>query len=337
MINEVYLSNFQSHKDTHIRLDKGVNVFSGNSDCGKSAIMRGIIWAITNDLQGDYFISNWAKNKKGKIESECKVVIDSVSRVKGKDYNGYTDGDSKYEALRGAVPEEIAKKFNIDKVNIQRQLDGPFLLSNTPGEVAKYVNELVNLTEIDEALSWVASQQREANSEIKICEKGISQIELIDQAKIDKANNMLKELSKLDSEISTKREAYEQLEDQLGKLERFKVHDTGRAEVAVQSLGRVLDDGKQLGKLFAVLSNGLRNIEKLKKQSSVPDINLKALERAKRLLDSSNDEYKFLSSNIQRLEKEINRKKDSEVDLPELEKELEKMVCPLCGRRGCDC
>ena len=66
-IKKVNLVNFQSHKDTTIEFDKGLNIIVGASDSGKTSILRGIKWALYNDPSGDYFI------REG--ESECSVTI----------------------------------------------------------------------------------------------------------------------------------------------------------------------------------------------------------------------------------------------------------------------
>jgi DNA repair protein SbcC/Rad50 len=43
-INKVRIENFQSHEDTLMEFHKGLNVITGPSDHGKSAVMRAIKW-----------------------------------------------------------------------------------------------------------------------------------------------------------------------------------------------------------------------------------------------------------------------------------------------------
>lgn len=186
MFKEVEINNFQSHRKTRLNLSEGINLFTGNSDCGKSAIMRALLWTITNRPSGDSFVSNAIKDSKGKVKGETSVTIDGVARIKGKDFNGYDVEGIKYEALRTDVPADISDKLNIKDVNIQRQLDGPFMLSNTPGENAKYINSLVNLEVIDEANYWVASKARESKTEFKFLSESVEELEkkLYDEDKI---------------------------------------------------------------------------------------------------------------------------------------------------------
>ncbi len=55
-IEAVRLENFQSHLDTYIELDKGLNVLVGQSDSGKTAILRGVRWVLFNQPRGTDFI-----------------------------------------------------------------------------------------------------------------------------------------------------------------------------------------------------------------------------------------------------------------------------------------
>lgn len=161
MIEKIEIHNFQSHKATVLELDAKVNTLQGNSDCGKSAVLRALQWLIFNPA-GDYFISDWAR--KGKTQTApCEVIVyangHKIVRRRDKDFNGYYLDDEMFEATRNTVPKKISDILNLGEVNVQRQLDPPFLLSMSAGEVSRYINNLVNLTRID---TWVsASKSRE--------------------------------------------------------------------------------------------------------------------------------------------------------------------------------
>ncbi len=141
-IKKVILENFQSHKYTEMEFDKNLNVIVGPSDQGKSAIIRGIKWALFNEPSGDFFI------REG--ESECSVIIEfsdntKIKRYRSKTRNAYylydENGDEIiFEGFGTNVPHEIMDKTLIRKVvldgsrsnaiNIGEQLEGgPFLLS----------------------------------------------------------------------------------------------------------------------------------------------------------------------------------------------------------------
>ena len=168
MIEKIEIHNFQSHKATALELDAKVNTLQGNSDCGKSAVLRALHWLIFNPA-GDYFISDWAR--KGKTQTApCEVIVHAnghkIVRRRDKDFNGYYLDDEMFEATRNTVPKKISDILNLGEVNVQRQLDPPFLLSMSAGEVSRYINNLVNLTRIDTWTSAANSRERKLRQDV---------------------------------------------------------------------------------------------------------------------------------------------------------------------------
>jgi exonuclease SbcC len=187
MISKIEINNFQSHKHTVIDFDSGVNVIVGQSDCGKSAILRALRFVIENRPAGDSVISHWAKQAEVKLHIGENVI----TRIKGKSKNEYWLNDKVYKAFGQSVPEEVAAVINMSNVNIQRQLDGPFLLNETPGEVAKHFNKLAHLEKIDTGmrniLSWIRkleqsiSATRDEQKELKTQYKQLSYVDRMEQ------------------------------------------------------------------------------------------------------------------------------------------------------------
>ena len=168
MLQKIEIRNFQSHKATNMDLGDRVNTIQGNSDCGKSAVMRALNWLIFNPA-GDYFVSDWAKSPTGKaIKESCEVTVHVdghvITRRRDKDFNGYILDGQTFEATRNSVPQQVAAILGLGEVNIQRQLDPPFLLSMSAGDVSRYINSLVNLTRID---TWTAAANGRYKSLLK--------------------------------------------------------------------------------------------------------------------------------------------------------------------------
>lgn len=162
MLQSVTLKNFQSHKNSKLNFDKGVNVIVGTSDSGKSAILRALNSCIYGELPNTYRTYN---------SDETEVSIDvsdkTVTRRRGDKANEYQVNNSFYKALNRTVPEDIVNLFNMNDINIQYQLDGPFLLSETPGEVAKRLNKAVNLDIIDSSTKQINTMRNDVNSALK--------------------------------------------------------------------------------------------------------------------------------------------------------------------------
>jgi len=172
MLKSLRLVNFQAHIDSFIELDEGITSLTGESHEGKTAIMRGLNWAVNNEPSGTGFISYWAKHttKKGLVvlNTPCKVECvredgSVLIRERSADFNGYRiDGKDLARAGIG-VPAEVNKWFNMGEVNIQGQHDSLFLLhSGGKGgqEVARFLNSVVKLDEIPRALSAIESKKR---------------------------------------------------------------------------------------------------------------------------------------------------------------------------------
>lgn len=201
MIQRIQLTNFQSHEDTDISFESGLNVLVGQSDSGKTAILRALRWVFWNRPGGDEFRSHWGGDTRVVVELTDGNVI---TRKKGKaGRNAYTLNGKEYVAFGQDVPEDIMKVINITDVNLQQQMDSPFLLSETPGEVAKHFNKVANLDVIDHATSYINKKLNAIQADIKHHEKNV-----------EKMNEDLEALPDI--------EAYEEQVEYLESLEETK-------------------------------------------------------------------------------------------------------------------
>ncbi|MDR7856209.1 AAA family ATPase [Tissierella sp.] len=184
-IEKVILENFQSHKYTVMEFNNQLNVIVGPSDSGKTAILRGIRWALYNEPSGDYFI------REG--ENECSVTIvfndkTKIKRFRNKSKNAYIlydsdNNESKFEGFGTSVPQEIIDKTGIKKIpldkdlstaiNISDQLEGAFLLSERGSTRANSIGILVGVNIIDDALRETLKDNRTLSTNQKIIDDNI--------------------------------------------------------------------------------------------------------------------------------------------------------------------
>ena len=173
-IKKVVLENFQSHKYTELEFDERLNVIVGPSDQGKSAIIRGIKWALFNEPSGNF-------HREG--ENDCSVTIvfndnTKIKRYKSKSKNLYYlyNSENKEQIFEGFgtnVPKEIIEATNIRKVyldgkqtnsiNISDQLEGPFLLSEKTATRANSIGRLVGVHIVDDAVGDTLKDIRNLN------------------------------------------------------------------------------------------------------------------------------------------------------------------------------
>ena len=174
MIRSITLRNFQAHEARTIDLDR-VTCIVGPSDQGKTAVLRALRWLCLNEPRGDAFITH------GKDFARVKATLDTgdvITRQLGKKGNLYRVNDGEpYKAFGSSVPDEVAKILNVDGNNFQQQLDPPFWLMASPGEVSRSLNRIVDLERIDAVLSKCSGQIRSTKAAIGVCEKRLEQAE----------------------------------------------------------------------------------------------------------------------------------------------------------------
>ena len=155
MIKSQTIEFFQSWKKVCLNFVPGINVITGASDQGKSAIIKNLIWNFFSEPSATSFQSDFA----GKDDvTSSHVVFDDDSfvtkRRKDNDINEYLtpehNGKDSLRALKTGVPEEVKEITKIEKHNVQRQHDTYFLLQNiSPGNVAKEFNHVAKIDIID--------------------------------------------------------------------------------------------------------------------------------------------------------------------------------------------
>lgn len=307
-IKKVILENFQSHKHTTVDFDNRLNVIVGASDSGKTAILRGIRWALYNDPSGDYFI------REGESHSSVTIIFDDETKVKryrSKSKNIYYlydkyDNELKFEGFGTYVPEEILeatgiKKILLDKniaksINISDQLEGPFLLSEKGSIRASSIGYLVGVDIIDDALKEtlrevrnVSNSKRNIDEHILKLEKELSEYDYLDNLRI-KTNNLEDILNKIKNKEDLL-EKYKKILSELLKLKKEKV-----------ILNNYIEKLKNLYKIEVILNNIEINHIKYKQLNKQKVF----LEKTKLNIKNNNQIVKKLE-NINIVEKNINK------------------------------
>ena len=169
MIRSLQIHNFQSHKDTILEFSDGVNVIIGQSDSGKTAIIRALRWLVWGRPLGDSIRSNWG----GETKVFVSIKEGDVTKMRGATGAKYKIGEDIYEASGTEVPSVVTDMIGINEINLQQQLDSPFLLSDSPGEVATHFNQVAHLEKIDNGLKNIQGWIRQLEGDIKNIEQYI--------------------------------------------------------------------------------------------------------------------------------------------------------------------
>ena len=351
MITELDILNFQSHEETHLSFHPGVNIFVGSSDSGKTAIIRAIRWVVWNRPSGADFRS-WSAKGRTSVELVTEEGIILRSKDKQDKYTLGISGhkDTEFTAFGTSVPEEISKLLNISEINLQSQLDSPFLLSETPGKVAEHFNKVAHLEMIDTATQNINSWIRELTSDIKYAEgqklslkEGLTKFEHLEkfEVEVEVLEDQEKEFTKLcnskskleavlnshllnDTKIS-KLQPLLEIEIPLNQIFKWK-DEKEKKETEYYKLNFLLD------KLFLNESN-----IKEKEEILTIETNVTYLLKLYSDKDKIDKEYKSLyrlSNSIVQINRSIEGAKQKHNDLHE---KFEKAfptgsVCPLCNQ-----
>jgi len=179
-VSALRIQNFQVHEETKVRLSPKVTTIVGPTDVGKSAIVRALKWLCFNRPSGQAFLRRGKKWIRVSAKVDGKVLL----REKGKGKNEYRVDKRKLKAIGTQVPRDVGDVLKVSPtINFQNQLDAPFWLSLTPGQVSKELNSVVDLGVIDRALKNVNTKLRKVKVRLSIS-----------QERLDEAKGRVREL-----------------------------------------------------------------------------------------------------------------------------------------------
>jgi DNA repair ATPase RecN len=355
VINSILIHNFQSHKKASIDLSKGINILIGSSDSGKSAFIRAINWLANNRPSGESFRSNWGGDTSVAVELDN----DSITRIRSSKLNRYEIiwdieaakmgevSSDNYDAIKTDIPEDVSKLLNFEDLNIQSQMDKPFLLGETSGEVARYLNQIVNLEVIDTSLAAIEKQRRASLSDITYKEETLKeqQEKLKEFDYLDALEKELSALDKTQNKFAKEKDSYTFVSELIDKIEALQTEIDALEydKNALFEIDKLLDITEKITKEEnekEILEDKVHEIEKSRYLLSLNIFDAEAIIQIDNLLGTN-----------EKLEKEIEKRNkitgllasykcqnkdicDTIVHLGMLydqEKELTPDICPLCG------
>ena len=152
-LRRVVLENFQSHRYTELVLAPTMTVLIGESDQGKSAVVRALRWLLYNKPQGADFMRVGADYCRVAAEFDDGLVIIRERRGKTNRYEIRRSGQEPQvlEGFGREVPAEVEELTDVRplrlegtsfELHVAHQLDPPFLLKETPATRARAVGHL---------------------------------------------------------------------------------------------------------------------------------------------------------------------------------------------------
>lgn len=334
-VESLSLRNFQVHKFLRLDLSPTITTIVGPTDSGKSAILRGLRWALLNDLAGDDFIREGEDNTVVIVRTSDNHKI---GRGKGKDGNIYRMDDMEaFKAFGQDVPEPIKHFLQVSEVNFQGQHDSPFWFSETAGEVSRQLNSIIDLGIIDTALANISTRLRSANERHDVCTERLKQIEddlerltlqRLRIAQFERLKAAQKELAEASSRHAVFNGFIEMLENY---VRRYKT-EQDRLE-ATEALLETAETARSAARHCVNLTSIVRSLESLKQVVEPPDF--VPVEKAWNKYQIINEQVDAFASTIDALSLSITNALSLSKAAQQAEKEFHEATkdetCPLCG------
>jgi DNA repair protein SbcC/Rad50 len=345
MIESLEIENFQNWKKAELHFSPGFNLIIGESNHGKSAIMRALELVATNRPLGNAYI-NWDGSK-----DPMTIVLNkngaSIARIKGENIDEYWMDDIDYKALRGGVPQDIQNFLNLGPINIHRQKEGFFLFDKSAGEVGKYLNKIVELDIIDSSLKHAGDRVKEKTKAKEWVEKDIENCKfwLKENAWVVQASKKLTVVEGLEETRNSKSKRrkiltkyykdYDYHEKKLIQLEPLK-----NCKIRIERIIKLYDsksiaekDTKKIKELVIKAEAIKKEIETTEKLAGLKIRILVLIEKdkqAQQMQDKADNLYSLMSEHVQKKEA-LNQALKQAKKLKAKFKKLMPNKCPLCG------
>lgn len=357
MIKTLELEDFQSHHHSILEFSPGVNVIRGTSHSGKSAIIRAFRWALFNEPRG---LNHKPFKKSASTVTSVGVEFEEGSyivRKRSSQENKYDANGVDIEAMRSDLPEEVSQVIQMTPLNLQIQEDFFFLFNESPGAVARMLNEHIGLGVIDEKLSRaneiVNETRRHLSSNIQSIQE--TQEKLKGYEGLDKCEQSIEKLERWEKKIELLYQTKSQLDYKIKELEvaKFKLDkyksivkfksDLSRVKglmnswtngsLRLEALRKVVLELEQNNEKFTAIKSRHLRIKRIYEAKILPNV-----PRYRSLLFECDTKKQRLFSIQNETERCIRLKENLEIQLTNLNASRDKLLqespqefCPLCG------
>lgn len=345
MIKSLEIKNFESHEDTVIDFTDGLNLLIGQSNQGKSSIVRAIALVAANRFDkdcvrtGSEFCTVKLETDKGYVKCERG---EGVNRWETFDLE--TKSLQNYKNLGTGVPSETLKILGMgerqrcdlfkEMPNIMFQLEKHYMLSEIDGKkasssmIARMMDDAIGIGGMEELVKNISDDMTAAKKETSIKNTLISEkkTKLPDEKVFDDIKRLLDEIKQLENDLT---ELQGMLEE-AGSLSSNLKNITSRLAVLDSSTAftaSILDKWEALSALDSKLSL-LRRTLNISSQLEVINSENKQLDLVFKKADEFNKitEQLKITNEAQSLKKALNNLKDV-FDMDEADRLVENAKC----------
>lgn len=373
-IKSVRLYNFQNHRDNLFYLADGLNILTGSNDNGKSAIARGLDFALNNNKSGDVVRYN---------QKECFVEINFLD---GSTLKRYAAPDNRvefkykddikptvYKSFGNKLPDEV-KKFlgyppisnEMGPLNYSNQNNKNFLIDQSPAHIPYIISDLVGVADLETASKNLFSDVDRYSKDVAKIEKEIDNLEteLEKYKDLDKDIEKHNELKEIIDEIDITQKEIDEIDRAINNVNTiiFRIKKARKElKINTEIVNTLSESVSQIENEHLSLVNAYNHydtlksiISKIKKyQFEIKQFQKLTDEEYVKLIDDAednieiidkikehNDSWKNISTSITNKQEEIkdieNNIRNTTKDLNDLYAEIKKLglLCSGCNKFG---
>lgn len=355
-IKKLELQNFQKHSKLTLDFTDRINILYGESDIGKSCIVRAIQWVFFNQPKGDDIRKERTKRTTVRVTLDNDVIIEKIKSNSINAYKLYINEEIKeFNAIGKDIPEEVKQYLGVSSVsiageelilNIANQMELSFLLGYSSTTRSKIFNKLTDTDIIDKSLQSFNKDILRNNKDIKEELKRTQDL----GNKCNEIQNSIKEKKLIIEALSDKIKTYEVLETKITNLKNIKVNieDINRkldnkviTTIELSNINIIKENNIKMDNLISLKQKLKENTDKLETvetsliQYKPCNIDLQALDdkavKVKSLM-TINTALKEIDNKLQTIESSIPNLNKELIDLQAQYENLFKQMgkCPLC-------
>ena len=202
-IKNLILHNFQQWHKGNIEFKNGLNVITGDTECGKSTLIRAIQSILTGKMPEDYIT-------KGKKDCNVKIIFSDNTVAeweRNNKENIISINNRKFERIGKEVPKEyfdILGKVNLEYGNekkslcISSQFDNHFFITDSDYDKNKILGAICGIDITDDIIYLINKDDREAKTNIKYIDSLLEELSLKLKNIVPVINNRISVQKKLE-------------------------------------------------------------------------------------------------------------------------------------------
>ena len=305
---DIDLSNFQSIGAAKLSFETGITLLVGQSNSGKSAILRAIKAVLNNPSRAKTYI------KHGKTSSCVEITVDNntISWGRSGKESSYTINDESYakvgnKTLFDLLPDNGFVRDDEDNImNIEGELELPFPFDRTPSQLFKLFENIFCVSDSATILKSFKDDELRYNKEISNTEEKLKRL----AAKATALDELEKEvdLNSVKRDLKSFKELYdnyEELSTDISHVQRCAAISGLVFDEVTEPETYTLDGYEELSGDLSIIENAYR-LDNLEMDMESP------------METTTLDDYLELYEDIKEIERSEKASKFSMDDVPEI-------------------